>query len=458
MLRKAVLLLSGNAATALLSLLRNLILARLLLIEDFGIAATLATTLAVTEMASTLGLHQQIVQAKDGDEPRFQASVQGVNLLRAIVSALALLVIAHPLADFMAVPEIAWAYQTLAVIPILGGLSHFDIYRMQRRMFFRPLMIASVLPAALALALVWPLVAWLGDWRAMLGTMLAQAAGWFVLSHLLAERPYRLVFNRAIMARNLAFGWPLLLDAALIFLVFHGDKLIVGRELGMAALGIFAMGVTLTLTPALVMGRSAMSFFLPRLSATDRSTVEGEAQFQRVGRAVYETHLVFGSIVVVGILIFGPTFIAIVLGPKFDPLVPLLTLLAIMQGIRVFKGGPATIALSRGQTGHSAIANLVRIAVLPFAWVVADRTGRMDLVILVGIVGELAGFVVASWLVRRRTGLSLRRMAFPIALSLSLFCAAASTLALDVSVIWAVPAVCALLAVQVWRLLGCLPK
>lgn len=452
LLRKALLLLSGNATAALLSLVRNLLLARMLPIEDFGIAATLATTLAVTEMASALGLHQQIVQAKDGDDPRFQAAVQGFHLLRAVVSALTLLAIAHPLAGFLGVPEIAWAYQTLAIIPILGGLCHFDIHRMQRQMSYGPLMLASVLPVALSLALVWPLVAWLGDWRAMLGTMLVQAAAGFVLTHVLAERRYQLVFDRAIMARNLSFGLPLLFDAALIFLVFHGDKLIVGRELGMAALGIFAMGVTLTLTPTLVMSRSAMSFFLPRLSVADRATAEGEARFQHLSRAAYEVHFAFGSALVLGVMILGAPFIAIVLGPKFDPLVPLLTLLAVMQGLRVFKGGPAIIALSRAQTGNSAIANLARIALLPVAWVVADRTGRIDLVVAIGILGEFLGFVVASWLVRRRAGLSLRRMGLPVALSLALFLVAASTVAFGVPLVWAVPVACALFAVQVWRM------
>ena len=85
-------------------------------------------------------------------------------------------------------------------------------------------------------------------------------------SHLVAERPYRLVFDRGIMARSLRFGWPLLLNGILMFLAFQGDKLIVGRVMGMEALAIFAMGVTLTLTPTLVLAKSVQNMFLPKLS------------------------------------------------------------------------------------------------------------------------------------------------------------------------------------------------
>jgi O-antigen/teichoic acid export membrane protein len=456
--RKALFLLSGNSATAILTLARNLLVARMLPVADYGIAATFAITMAVVEVASALGLQQQIIQAKDGDDPRFQAALQGFQVLRGAASALILLAIAHPLAAFFGIPEVAWAYQVLAVMPVLNGFQHFDIHRMQRRMAYGPMLLTSTVPAALSLLLIWPLVTWFGDWRAMLCAIVAQGTASVLMSHLVAERSYRLVLDRTIMARNLRFGWPLLLNTVLLFFVFQGEKLIVGRELGMEALGIFAMGMTLTLTPTLVMAKSATSFFLPKLSAADRATDKGEAWFQHLGRAVFEIHLIFGSVVVLAVLLLGTPFIGLILGSKYAPLVPLLTLLAVMQGLRVLKGGPSTIALSRAQTGNAMIANLVRVALLPVGLVVAERTSRIDLVIAVGIAGEAVGFVVASWLVRRRVRLSLRCLAFPVALSLALFLVAVSTVALNVPVIWAVPTACTLFAAQVWRLRGYLPK
>ncbi len=456
--RKAFFLLSGNSATAILTLARNLLVARMLPVADYGIAATFAITMAVVEMASALGLQQQIIQAKDGDDPRFQAALQGFQVLRGAASALILLAMAHPLAAFLGISEVAWAYQVLAVMPVLNALQHFDMHRMQRRMVFGPVLMTSLLPAVLSLMLIWPLVIWFGDWQAMLWAIVAQGLASMLMSHLVAERPYRLALDRQIMARNLAFGWPLLLNTILLFMVFNGEKLIVGHELGMKALGIFAMGMTLTLTPTLVMAKSATSFFLPRLSAADRATDKGEARFQRLGSAVFEIHLIFGSVVVLAVLLLGTPFIGLILGPKYAPLVPLLTLLAVMQGLRVLKGGPSTIALSRAQTSNAMIANLVRVALLPAGFVVAERTGRIDLVIALGIVGEAVGFAIASWLVRRRARLSVRRLALPVALSLALFLVAASTVALNVPLIWAVPTACTLFAAQVWRLRGLLAE
>jgi O-antigen/teichoic acid export membrane protein len=450
LLRKAFLLLSGNAMAALLSLARNLLVARMLSVEHYGIAATFALTLAVLEMASALGLQQQIIQARDGDDPHFQASVQGFSVVRGVVLGAILLLVAHPLAAFLDIPQVGWAYQVLAVVPVLGALMHFDIYRIQRQMVYGPLMLTSIVPALLSLAAIFPLVATFGDWRAMLWTIILHSVATLVISHMVAERPYRLELSPVIMARNLRFGWPILVDAVLLFAVFQGEKLIVGIVLGMTALGIFAMGVTLTLTPTLVLSRSAVSFFLPKLSAADRSTTEGEAQFQRNAHAAFEVHLAFGSAMVIGVMTLGPPFIGLVLGSKYDPLIPLLTLLAIMQGLRVSKGGASTIALSRGQTGNSAISNLVRIALLPVAWVVADRTGRIDLIIIVAITGELGSLVVASWLVHHRAGFKMRGLILPVAVCLSVFAVAAGSVLVRIPVSWAAAIAVGLFLLQLW--------
>lgn len=420
MFRKALLLFSGNAAAAAFTLIRNLLIARLIPVEDYGVAATFALTMAVVEMASALGLPQQIIQARDGDDPRFQAALQGFQLVRGAVSALILIALADPLARFLRVPDVAWAYQVLALMPLLNALVHFDLYRMQRRMSYGPGILATTVPAALSALVVWPLAQVFADWRVMLWAILLQGLAAAVMSHLVAERRYSLVLDRGLMARSLRFGWPMLVNAVFLFFVFQGEKLIVGREIGMAALGIFAMGVTLTLTPTLVVERSIQSIFLPRLSAADRETAAGAAQFRRLATVAIEAHLLFGNTLVLATMFLGPPFVLLVIGEKYAALVPLLTLMAVMQALRVFKGGTATVALAMAQTENPMMANIMRILLLPVAWSVASDTGRVDLVIALGIAGEMAGFVVALLLVRYRADVPLRPLALPLVTSLAL--------------------------------------
>lgn len=400
-------ILSGNAAASLLLLARGLIVARLIPVADYGVAATFALAMAVVEMASTFGLQQQIVQSKDGEDPRFQAALQGFQLLRGVLSGLALFALAGPLARFMDIAQVVWAYQVLALVPVLTALQHFDIHRQTRQMRFGPLIWTSALPALASVLVIWPLALWFDDWQIMLWSILVQAALGTAVSHLLAERPWRIVFDRAIIAGSLRFGWPLLINAVLMFAVFQGDRLIVGREMGMAALGVFSMGVTLTLTPTLVLAKSVQNLMLPKLSAA-HAAPEDLARFRLLARAAFQIHLICGAALVFGTALVGPLVVQILLGPGYGALAPLLIWMAAQQALRLSKGGPAAVAVACGQTGNALLANLVRAALLPVVWWAVVQGADMIFVTQLGLLGEAVGLVVALVLQRNRQGVRLR--------------------------------------------------
>lgn len=415
MFRSALLILSGNAAASLLLLARNLVIARLITVEDYGIAATFAISMAVVEMMSQLGLQQQIVQAKEGEDTRFQAGLQGFQVLRGVLSGLILFLAAGWIADFLNIPDVAWAYQVMALVPVLTALQHFDIHRLNRQMRFWPVVLTGAVPALLSLAAVWPLYLWLGDYRVMLWAIIAQMVLMAGISHVVAERPYRLLLDRAIMAGSLRFGWPLLVNGILMFGVFNGDKLIVGRVLGMETLAIFAMGFTLTLTPTLVMAKSAQNFFLPQLSKVNRDTQAGTTEFQHLSMTTLQVSLLNGAILVIAIALFGALLVQLLLGDKYASLIPLLMPLAVLQAMRVAKSGSAVVALSVGHTANAMLANMVRVATLPLVWYAVVQGAELLSVIWIATGGEVLGYLLSLWLLNRRVGTQLRSMIWPIA-------------------------------------------
>lgn len=413
MLKKALLLVSGTAFGSAMLLVRNLLIARLISVEDYGVAATFAMSMAIVEMLSQFGLHQMIVQDKKGDDPDMQAGLQGFQVFRGVISGLLLLAISWPYAAFLGIEDVVWAYQVIAIIPVLNGLQHFDIHRLKRQMNFTPFIMTSSVPALVAVLVVWPLAWWLGDYRVMLVSLLVQAVLLVVVSHVLAERRYTLTFNRALIARSIGFGWPLLLNGVLLFGVFNGERLVVGRELGMATLAIFSMGFTLTLTPTLVLAGSAQTFFLPQLSAAQ----DNPKRFMELGYATLQSSLAIGVLLALGVSILGAPIVYLLLGEKYLALLPLLSALAIAQSMRVCKAGSAVVALAKAQTGNSVIANIPRVASLPVSWWIAATSGDLLLILWVATIGEVVGYAVSLILVHRRVGLALKPMWLPIALS-----------------------------------------
>jgi O-antigen/teichoic acid export membrane protein len=406
MFRAAILLFSGNSLTSLFSLARSVVIAHLISVSDFGIASTFALAMSIVEMISALGLQQQIVQHKDGDVSSFQSALQGLQAMRALLNGAVLFLLADPIAAFFGVPEVGWAYRLMALVPIMNGFIHMDIYRFKRRMHFVPVLTTTTVSVLISLILVWPLSWAFSDYRVMLYAVLMQSAMVLIISHLMAEQPYRLSFDRKITVESLRFGWPILLNGILLFLVFNGERMIVGRELGMAPLAVFSLAFSLVLTPTLVMEGSAQSFFLPQLSAL-RDDVK---KFGDLAMATLQCHLLFGAVIVVGVALLGGPIVHLLLGPKYAETLPILTWLALMQGIRVSKGGSSAITLAHAFTENGLVASLMRVALLPLAWYVASIGGNIIYVIWLGIAGETLGFVASLWLARYRLRLSLRRL------------------------------------------------
>src|SRR6056297_3280145 len=93
-LKGGLLLSGGSMLSAGCSFARNIIIARLISVEDFGIAATFALTMSLIEMASNLALDRLLVQAPDGDSPHMLATGHAFQVFRGVLSAIALFALA----------------------------------------------------------------------------------------------------------------------------------------------------------------------------------------------------------------------------------------------------------------------------------------------------------------------------------------------------------------------------
>ncbi len=414
MFKSAVLLTTGNMINSAMLLVRNVVVARLISVEDFGVAATFAITMAFIEMMTQLGMDWMIVQDKDGNSPRMQKSLQAFQAFRGIVAGVLMFAIAGPYAALLGVEDIVWAYQLIALVPVVRGFIHFDVHRLKRDMNFVPFVAHLAIPAMLSVLAAYLFSFIWNDWRIMLYALLTQHILMLVISHMVAERAYRFVWDLPLMKRAFIFGWPLLVNGGLLFIIFNGEKIIVGRELGMVDLALFAMMFTLTLTPTLVLQNSTQSFFLPQLSKAQ----EDLPRFATLSHVTLQFALLIAVVLTVGIALVGPPVVGLLLGEKYYPGLPLLVWLAIVQAIRVAKVGGAIVSLAKAFTNNAMIANAPRVLAMPIAWVlVVQGYGLMTLIYL-AILAEMIGYALSLYLAKTRVGIDLGPLWLPLALTL----------------------------------------
>jgi len=248
------------------------------------------------------------------------------------------------------------------------------------------------------------------DYRIMLYALLSQHFLTVVISHVMAERRFEFVWDFSLMKRAFSFGWPLLINGGLLFIIFNGEKIIVGRELGMIEFALFAMMFTFTLTPTLVLQTTTRSFFLPQLSAEQSN----DAAFTRLSHVTLQIALLVGILLTVGFAIVGPPVVGLLLGEKYYPGLALLVWLAIAQSVRVAKMGSAIVSVARAFTNNSMIANGPRVLAMPLAWYLVSSGYGIMALITVAIIAEIVGYLISLHLVRTRVNVEFHLHGFQL--------------------------------------------
>lgn len=362
-LKGASILSLSQITIAFCTFFRNIIVARMITVEDYGIATTFAMTLALIEMTSNLAFDRILIQDKDGHSDRLLASAHFLQFLKSLVTGAILLLTAPLVAALFNLEDILWAFQLLAFIPIIKGLVHFDAVTYQREMRFFPTATIDAIPQVVTLVVAYPLAVWLEDYRVMLTLVILQPFVSVLLSHGLAKRPYRWIFDKALLYKKISFGWPLMVNGLLLFAIFNGDKTIIGTLHGMEVLGWYGAVFALTMMPTLLFTKVCNTLLLPSLSQN------------RENPEIYLRYCMNSSVFCFGIALFswafftfaGAEIIFLSYGIKYFAGTEVIAWLALMQSLRIIRIAPTTIAISQADTKNPMIANIVRTVALPIA-------------------------------------------------------------------------------------------
>lgn len=402
MLKILLVLASSQGLISLMRFGRNILIARLIGVEDFGIASTFALLMSLVEMLSDIGLARLVIQDRNGDAPDFVAAIHGLVLLRGAGLSLIVFLLADPIAALLGQPGLGAAYRVIAVIPVLRALNNLDSARQQRSMRFGLMIKISLSSMIVSLMAIGPLYLWLGDYRVMLGVIVIESLASMAASHLLAERSYRLGWSRAVTSRALSFGWPILLGGVAGFATLQGERLIVANQLTATDLGLFSAALTLALAPTIVVQSIVNRMFLPVLARHQ----DDEDAFRHKAELSLESLLVTGLTLMLTYVLVGPVLLPIVYGADFAAGAPLVAILGIAYTLRMVRASPTSISMAKGHTINLLLANILRFASFPAAFLIAVQGGGLVAIAMTGIAGEALALIAAYALIAIREGMA----------------------------------------------------
>lgn len=389
----SLILTAGEAINQVCSLVRNVVLARILTKADFGTAALLGMVVTIFEIGGRLSIENCVVQSKDGNQPRFMAAAHLVQSLPGIVSAALIFGTAGPMAHFFGVPEAAWGLRALAILPVLRSLSHLDVYRMTRTMRFGPGVIVDTVPQVVITVLAWPLASIWPGYAVLVWLLIGKQLASTLAAHFMAESPYRWCFDRRAISEILKFGWPLLINGFLIFAVMQGDRFAVGVRYTVSELAVYAVAGSLALLPANTLLKLSGYMMLPLMS----SVQDDLRRFrQRVSSAAEIYSLLSGVYAMILILAGGP-LVALIFGPKYREAAALTAWLGLAQALRLLRGVPTTSAVARGDTRNVMFSNACRISGVVLSFAAAYAGGSLALIAASAAIGEAVALIASFW-------------------------------------------------------------
>lgn len=252
-LRSTSWIMIGYGGSQALRLGANLMLARLLFPEAFGLMALVTVVTVGLSLFSDVGIGPAIAQNARGDDPDFLDTAWSIQVLRGFALWGMTLVLAWPMAWFYDAPEL------LYYLPIAGiglALAGFNPTRIETA--HRHLLVGRVTALDLGAQILgvgaMVVLAWIsGSVIALVLGGVIQAAAKLILTSIgLPGVRNRFRWEPEAARELIRFGKWIFLSTAFWFLTSQGDRAILGKFVSLEVLGIYNIGFFLASFPMLL--------------------------------------------------------------------------------------------------------------------------------------------------------------------------------------------------------------
>lgn len=227
------------------------ILGRLLTPQEYGVVAGALIAMDLAEMVYGMGLAPTLIQRRDV-RPEHVATALTSALVTAVLAAAGMWFAAPLIADAMRIPDLTQILKVLAWLTPLGAFTILCEALLARRMQFRSLALRPLVSFTIATFLVAIPMAWYGfGYWSLVGM---DAADTVVSTLTLGIAARKLLVRPGFSRQAFSELWPLsvgfTINQPFAYIAQNADRVLIGRFLGAASLGLYTRASLITTTAA----------------------------------------------------------------------------------------------------------------------------------------------------------------------------------------------------------------
>jgi teichuronic acid exporter len=340
----------------------QIILARLLAPEQFGIIALVMVFINIAQVFVQSGFNTALIQKKDADELDF-SSVFYLSLFVAILLYVLIYFAAPYIADFYRDPILVSILRVLGFTLFFGVFNSIQNAYIARNMLFKKLFYCSI-GATLISGAAGIIAAYTGYgvWALVIQQLLSQLSITIIMWFTVKWRPKPVISFKSVKVL-FSFGWKILISSLLETIYVDLRTLIIGKIYSASTLGYYNRGQQFPSVIVSNINGSINSVMLPTLSVhQDDKNMVREIMRRAI---VSSSFLIFPMMI--GMAVVAEPLIKIVLTDKWLPAVPFLQIFCITYSFMPIQS-----------------ANLQAI----------NAMGRSDIYLIISIIKRVYGLII----------------------------------------------------------------
>lgn len=334
---------AARFAVNALGLLSSLILARVLVPEDFGLVALAMSFLAITNSLTDLSLSNALISHPAPVSAHYDTA-WSLGLCRGLLVAAAFAALGWIVAPLFGDPRLVDVMFALSLTIILSGLTNPRAIMLTKDLIFWQQFMLQVsqkivgFVVSVAIALTYH-----SYWALVLGALAGQFAGTILSYSVLPYRP-RLRFSG--FSELFTFSSWMSLSAMLNTFNWRLDHFLIGGYIGQADLGYYTMGDTIASLPTRETAAPLVSTMFPALSRLAHSPERLAYAYIRAQSLITAVTLPAG----VGMALISEPLVHLVLGPKWAPSILVVQALGAVFAFQAMAILAPPVAMATNQT------------------------------------------------------------------------------------------------------------
>jgi O-antigen/teichoic acid export membrane protein len=374
----------------------NLVLTRLLHPQAFGMMTLVNSVYVSLQLMSDVGLRYNIVRHPRGADQAFIDTVWTVQVLRGIALALVAALLAWPLAQFYEEPAYFWVLSVTGLNSVIAGFASVSLMLQDRKMSLRATTLINLgsIAGGAILMIVWASLE-ASVWALVAGGLFTTAAR-TVMSHLLLPScQTRFRVDPGVRRDLVRFGRWIFVSTLTVCLASQADRLMLGKMIPPALLGIYGISVMITMVPVELVGSLTGSVTLPLYSRLSEQGADLQRAYTRSRRLM----LTCAGALLSALIITAPTLIDVLYDNRYAQAGQITQILAVGAWFNVLSITNGDMLLALWKPQWTAAGNFAKVLCFPFAMLAFSRFGLTGALVVLAL-SEIPRYVVVASRVR----------------------------------------------------------